>query len=581
MMFTSINRTVFEIPLTWDRTRFEASRNKCRQARKLVEISVNAQFNKQLKEVFFQKLDIEKNITDSQECLINHEKKIRAVDNLIDVASESLTDYFDKRMENVRIAIQEHCNAIQQILCEENEHWKEIHTAIDQNLITSDDIHRHNNIDQEIPLTNIHTINEVDEEEEHTTKLLNNKTVTPLITQMIRNSRLQSNRRSTIAPNIYTSIEKLIPTKDERFSVILPLTSARRTLPVIDTTFVVKVEESKTSESNELNHNEILSHESYHDEVIPIESIPITNVEITPSYSQPKPPARLYFSPTLLQDHEESEPIQNVLSNIDQNQTNIEKPKVVSRRFGQTFLLDNIKIEDNNKNEDRENLRPKISDEIPMIILSNPSILIQKQSLDESHHIENSDQQKSIIYSKRPTRTKRTKIESEPIHLTRHATKKQNQRQTRKRKQSISDDENNHNNNTVVLHKKKPIPPPAKTNTRKTRVRKPKEIPIREPSPLPSIDRSKHYSTHFSTRSHRLNNITLSTTRITDDDDNNNNNNKSKYSSTRLRTKSMIRTRSHDNDRDDQTNLKKRSNLNKNQTKKRAKSMMNTRNRRK
>lgn len=35
-------------------------------------------------------------------------------------------------MENVRNAIQEHCNAIQQILREENDHWKEIHTVIDQ-----------------------------------------------------------------------------------------------------------------------------------------------------------------------------------------------------------------------------------------------------------------------------------------------------------------------------------------------------------------------------------------------------------------------------------------------------------------
>ncbi len=40
-MFTSINRTVFDIPLTWDRTRFEASRVKCRQARKLIDISIN------------------------------------------------------------------------------------------------------------------------------------------------------------------------------------------------------------------------------------------------------------------------------------------------------------------------------------------------------------------------------------------------------------------------------------------------------------------------------------------------------------------------------------------------------------
>jgi hypothetical protein len=47
-------------------------------------------------------------------------------------------------------------------------------------------------------------------------------------------------------------------------------------------------------------------------------------------------------------------------------------------------------------------------------------------------------------------------------------------RQTRKRKQSISDDTNN---NTVALRKKKVVPtPPAKTNTGKTRVKKPKGL---------------------------------------------------------------------------------------------------------
>ena len=35
-------------------------------------------------------------------------------------------------MEDVRYAVREHCNAIQQILHEESEHWKEIHAAIDQ-----------------------------------------------------------------------------------------------------------------------------------------------------------------------------------------------------------------------------------------------------------------------------------------------------------------------------------------------------------------------------------------------------------------------------------------------------------------
>jgi hypothetical protein len=96
-----------------------------------------------------------------------------------------------------------------------------------------------------------------------------------------------------------------------------------------------------------------------------------------------------------------------------------------------------------------------------------------------------------------------------------------NKQQTRKRKQSISEDGNN---NTVALRKKKAVaPPPTKTNTRKTRVKKTKglslfiskilinqfliylEVPIREPSPLPIIDRSKHYSTRFSTRKNENN----------------------------------------------------------------------------
>jgi DNA primase large subunit len=47
-MFTSINRTVFDIPLTWDRTRFEASRIKCRQARKLIEMSINGNIEKKI-----------------------------------------------------------------------------------------------------------------------------------------------------------------------------------------------------------------------------------------------------------------------------------------------------------------------------------------------------------------------------------------------------------------------------------------------------------------------------------------------------------------------------------------------------
>ena len=51
-MFTSINRTVFDVPLTWDRTRFEASRLKCRQARKLIETSINGNKENQIQDHF-------------------------------------------------------------------------------------------------------------------------------------------------------------------------------------------------------------------------------------------------------------------------------------------------------------------------------------------------------------------------------------------------------------------------------------------------------------------------------------------------------------------------------------------------
>jgi len=123
---------------------------------------------------------------------------------------------------------------------------------------------------------------------------------------------------SIIETNIPSSTtENLIQSKEEQFSIIIPLTSARRTLPVIDTTFVVKLEESRNTEPNK----------SYQVEVPSIESLPTTEVEATPSYSQPKPPARLYFSPTLLQDDDEPELIQPVLSTIDQNQISNKKSK--------------------------------------------------------------------------------------------------------------------------------------------------------------------------------------------------------------------------------------------------------------
>lgn len=55
-----------------------------------------AQYNKQLRENFYEKLDIENDIFESQQRLAHQERKVCALDNLINVAEQSLDDYFEK-----------------------------------------------------------------------------------------------------------------------------------------------------------------------------------------------------------------------------------------------------------------------------------------------------------------------------------------------------------------------------------------------------------------------------------------------------------------------------------------------------
>jgi len=275
--------------------------------------------------------------------------------------------------------------------------------------------------------------------------------------------------------------QPLIPSKQERMSVLLPVQSTRRTTTINDTTFVVKLEETPTTDSNRSQG------------IAPIVSVPTAEVDITPSYSEPKLPARLYFSPTLLQDDDENinEPIQPVLSTIDQNQSgsysHLEKSRQASRRLGRTFLLDGLKNEEIDKTQDAENIRPKISDEIPFMIQCDPTILPE----NETHHSQLIEEQKSMVYEKRRTRgvavRKQKTIElDEPRarSTTRRTgrTQKSNKetaepikRQTRKRKQSVSDDGIN---TTVALRKRKALlpvqPPAAATPPKKTRGKKKK-----------------------------------------------------------------------------------------------------------
>ncbi|CAF0724966.1 unnamed protein product [Rotaria sp. Silwood1] len=503
-----LDRTVFDFPLTWNRTRFVATRNKCRSARKLIEISINVQFEKQLRSGFSHNIEIEENINDINQRLLKYHDKLRVLDNMIELASQSLRTYFDKRMENLRAIVKEHCNMIQQIIHEESEHWKEIHSVLNQNLLNPGDIRSRNNyprVVQKSPASNIDTIEEEDDDEEHVSKLLNGKTLTPLLTQMIRRSRIES-KRLTIVPSIKVQIpsdqETSILRKDGRFSIhILPLSTVRQPLEFVDTTFVIKPEE--TMIGGEIQHDEYYDepngsyrapNQQYHS------YLAVTQPDTLLIDSQPNIPPRLCFTPTILYDatvsHEDDvneqssslthkknkTTINTIFSSIDQNQTNIKKVIENTHHFGQTFLLDIIKTEQISDDHNRYK-RPTISDDDVLIIADiNPSVIssehISQTTNDNlSSKLNPQIQQESITVQEtvltKPRKRTTTNIKSKPVIVSARKTRSaakviaegeaaaaaarallekpiEKKRKTRKRKQSksvdrlaeTSDDEN-------------------------------------------------------------------------------------------------------------------------------------------
>ncbi|CAF0974640.1 unnamed protein product [Adineta steineri] len=567
-----LNRTVFDIPLTWNRTRFESTRNKCRIARKLIDFSINVQFEKQIRGIFSHNIEIDENINDINERLLKYHDKLRVLDNMIELASQSLRIYFDRRMENVRAIVNEHCNIIQQIIHEEADHWKEIHSIMDQNLINPGDIRSRDNfprVIQKSPASNIETIEEEDDNDddkgELVTKLLNGKTLTPLLTQMIRKSRVQS-KRLTIVPSIKITApnqqEYSIPRKEERFTThLIPLSIVRQPLQIIDTTFVVKPEE--TMIDGEIQNND--EEDDDNDEPNGTYRAPnqychshlcVNQPETFLIDSQRNIPARLCFSPTILQDvtdlpeddtHEQSsssppssknekneESMHKILLPVNQNRTNIKQIQQDKHRFGQTFLLHNVKTEqvDNDQNE---YIRPTIPDDgdddvlviadtkqsehIPHTTNNNPSLKSNSSNQQEISTVQETvpvknrtrittkPKTKSVIVSARKTRSA-TKVIAEQEAEVAVATEKvlvekpiETKRKTRKRKQSksidrpaeTSDDENKNqqSNSTRMINNKRKTKRRRKSKTdthpqetsdddpikRKTRKRsKPKQI---------------------------------------------------------------------------------------------------------
>jgi len=145
-------------------------------------------------------------------------------------------------------------------------------------------------------------------------------------------------------------------------------------LDFIDTTFVVKPEDTliyggDDDEPNGTYRAHPPAHHHHHRQLGPETSL----VD-----SQPHIPARLCFSPTILQEptivSEENEAnderFKTIVVPIAQNRlrtNDMQKPLDDVRRFGQTFLLDNVKTEQIDK-EQTIYIRPQIPDDDVLII---------------------------------------------------------------------------------------------------------------------------------------------------------------------------------------------------------------------
>ena len=125
-------------------------------------------------------------------------------------------------------------------------------------------------------------------------------------------SRVQS-KRLTIVPSIKLSApleeEFSVPRKAERYSMhILPLSISRRPLEIVDTTFIVKPEETivegdilpdDDDDDDEPNGTYRAHNPYYHSHLL------VTQPGRLMIDSQPNIPTRLCFSPTMIQDASE------------------------------------------------------------------------------------------------------------------------------------------------------------------------------------------------------------------------------------------------------------------------------------
>ncbi|CAF0775656.1 unnamed protein product [Adineta steineri] len=205
------NKSVYILTIVWNEKYFIDSKAIRYAARRCLYRAANTQLNVELKTLITQNNEILHEINRCNNDLQKYDEKLQILDNMSELATQSLEAYFQTRMENLRTFVHEQCRIISDGIQEEADHWKEIHAMLQQKLVVPGDLRSYGGgnglprtVKQSPEFSRIMEEDEGEEEEEveqeenknDVSILLQARTLTPLITQTLKKARLRASKLS-------------------------------------------------------------------------------------------------------------------------------------------------------------------------------------------------------------------------------------------------------------------------------------------------------------------------------------------------------------------------------------------------
>ncbi|CAF0983380.1 unnamed protein product [Rotaria magnacalcarata] len=215
------NKSVYIQTVVWNERRFVESKSARYAAQRCLYRAANILLNIELKNLSNQNNEIVHEINRSENDLQKYDEKLQMLDNMSQLATQSLEVYFQTRMENLRTFVNEQCRIIADGIQEEADHWKEIHAMLQQKLVVPGDLRSYGGgnglprgVKQSPDFSRILEEEEEEEEEAYEEEeeknndvsiLLQARTLTPLITQTLKKARLRASKLSQDTSMIGTS----------------------------------------------------------------------------------------------------------------------------------------------------------------------------------------------------------------------------------------------------------------------------------------------------------------------------------------------------------------------------------------